>query len=174
MLPRLIGEDIELVFAPGQKLGKVKTDPGQIEQFLLNLVANARDAMPKGGKLVVQSSSVRLDDACIQKHSIVPPGECSADGHRLGAGNRTRALATYFRAFLHYLKRKGKGTGLGLATVYGIVKQNSGFVWVYSEAGLGTTKIYLPRARQAKLVLQTSLPVEVSPRGCETLAAGGR
>jgi two-component system, cell cycle sensor histidine kinase and response regulator CckA len=74
MLPRLIGEDIELVFVPGKKLGKVKADPVQIEQILMNLVANARDAMPKGGRLVIETASVRLDEAYVQEHSIVPPG----------------------------------------------------------------------------------------------------
>jgi two-component system, cell cycle sensor histidine kinase and response regulator CckA len=73
MLPRLIGEDIELVFVPGEKLGKVKADPVQIEQILMNLVANARDAMPQGGRLVMETASVRLDDAYVQEHSIVPP-----------------------------------------------------------------------------------------------------
>ena len=75
MLPRLIGEDIELVFVPGEKLGKVKADPVQIEQILMNLVANARDAMPKGGRLVIETASLRLDDAYVQEHSIVPPGD---------------------------------------------------------------------------------------------------
>ena len=170
MLPRLIGEDIELVFVPGKKLGKVKADPVQIEQVLMNLVANARDAMPKGGKLVIETASLRLDEPYVQAHSIVPPGEyvllTVTDS---GTGIAPEHLLHIFEPF-YTTKEEGKGTGLGLATVYGIVKQNSGFIWVYSEPGLGTTfKIYLPRVRQAKLAPQPTVPSEGSPRGCETL-----
>jgi two-component system cell cycle sensor histidine kinase/response regulator CckA len=171
MLPRLIGEDIELVFVPGEKLGKVKADPVQIEQILMNLVANARDAMPKGGRLSIETASVRLDDAYVQEHAIVPPGDyvllTVTDS---GMGIAPEHVLHIFEPFFT-TKEEGKGTGLGLATVYGIVKQNSGFIWVYSEPGLGTTfKVYLPRARQAKPVLQpSSLPAEGCPRGCETL-----
>jgi len=170
MLPRLIGEDIELVFVPGKKLGRVKADPVQIEQILMNLVANARDAMPKGGKLVIETASIRLDEPYVQEHSIVPPGEyvllTVTDS---GTGIAPEHLLHIFEPF-YTTKEEGKGTGLGLATVYGIVKQNSGFIWVYSEPGLGTTfKIYLPRAQQATLALQPTLPLEGCPRGCETL-----
>jgi two-component system, cell cycle sensor histidine kinase and response regulator CckA len=170
MLPRLIGEDIELVFVPGKKLGKVKADPVQIEQVLMNLVANARDAMPKGGKLLIETASLRLDEPYVQEHSIVPPGEyvllTVTDS---GTGIAPEHLLHIFEPF-YTTKEEGKGTGLGLATVYGIVKQNSGFIWVYSEPGLGTTfKIYLPRVRQAKLAPPPALPLEGSPRGCETL-----
>src|SRR6476469_4433712 len=170
MLPRLIGEDIELVFVPGEELGKVKADPVQIEQILMNLAANARDAMPKGGRLVIETASLRLEDAYVQEHSMVPPGPyvllTVTDS---GSGIAPEHLSHIFEPF-YTTKEEGKGTGLGLATVYGIVKQNSGFIWVYSEPGLGTTfKIYLPQARQAKLALQPPLPVEGCPRGCETL-----
>src|SRR5437868_5813088 len=170
MLPRLIGEDIELVFAPGQKLGKVKADPVQIEQVLMNLVANARDAMPKGGKLLIETASVQLDDTYVLEHSIVPPGEyirlAVTDS---GQGIKPEHLAHIFEPF-YTTKDEGKGTGLGLATVYGIVKQNGGFIWVYSEPGLGTTfKVYLPRAEEIMAVSRPSQPMEVCPGGCETV-----
>jgi two-component system cell cycle sensor histidine kinase/response regulator CckA len=170
MLPRLIGEDIELVFVPGKKLGKVKADPVQIEQVLMNLVANVRDAMPKGGKLVIETASIRLDEPYVQEHSIVPPGEyvllTVTDS---GTGIAPEHLLHIFEPF-YTTKEEGKGTGLGLATVYGIVKQNCGFIWVYSEPGMGTTfKVYLPRVRQAKLAPPPAHPFEGNPRGCETL-----
>jgi two-component system cell cycle sensor histidine kinase/response regulator CckA len=170
MLPRLIGEDIELVFKPGNKLGKIKADVVQIEQILMNLVANARDAMPRGGRLEIETATVRLDDAYIQEHSIVPPG----DYVLLTVGDSGQGIAPehiphIFEPF-YTTKEEGKGTGLGLATVYGIVKQNRGFIWVYSEPGMGTTfKIYLPRTRQSKPALHPSQVVEGSFRGCETL-----
>jgi len=170
MLPRLLGEDVELEFVPGQKLGRVKADPVQIEQVLMNLAANARDAMPQGGKLVIETQSVRLDEPYVQTHSIVPEGEyillTVADS---GQGIAPEHLSHIFEPF-YTTKAEGKGTGLGLATVYGIVKQNSGFIWVYTEQGLGTTfKIYLPRAKDARVVPQPSLPAEGFARGCETV-----
>jgi PAS domain S-box-containing protein len=125
MLPRLIGEDIELVFAPGKQLGKVKADPVQIEQVVMNLAANARDAMPRGGKLVIETASVSLGDDYVQGHSIVPPGEyvllAVTDS---GQGIAAERLSHIFEPF-YTTKAEGKGTGLGLATVYGIVKQKS-------------------------------------------------
>ena len=170
MLPRLLGEDIELVFAPGAELGKIKADPVQIEQVLMNLAANARDAMPKGGRLLIESASVQLDDAYVQGHSIVPPGDyillAVTDS---GQGIAPEHLSHIFEPF-YTTKEEGKGTGLGLATVYGIVKQNGGFIWVYSEVGLGTTfKMYWPRARETKSVPPPLQPVEACRGGCETL-----
>jgi two-component system cell cycle sensor histidine kinase/response regulator CckA len=139
MLPHLIGEDIELAFVPGEKLGRVKADPVQVEQVIMNLAANARDAMPMGGTLVIETASVLLLDPYVQAHSIVPPGEyvllTVTDS---GQGIAPEHLSHIFEPF-YTTKEEGKGTGLGLATVYGIVKQNGGFVWVYSEPGLGTT-----------------------------------
>jgi len=170
MLPRLIGEDIELVFTPGQDLGKVKADPTHIEQVLMNLAANARDAMPKGGRLTIETATVTLDNDYRQRHSMVPAGDyVMLAVTDIGQGIAPKHLPHIFEPF-YSTKPEGKGTGLGLATVYGIVKQNRGYVWVYSEPGLGTTfKIYLPRVRDGS---RRPAPVEVlegSPRGCETL-----
>ncbi len=170
MLPRLIGEDIELVFVPGEDLGKVRADPVQIEQVVMNLAANARDAMPGGGMLTIETATVHVDESYIQRHSIVPEGDyvllTVTDS---GQGIATEHLPHIFEPF-YTTKEAGKGTGLGLATVYGIVKQNNGFVWVYSEPGLGTTfKIYLPQVRSERSEVRTTKPVELSPRGCETV-----
>jgi two-component system cell cycle sensor histidine kinase/response regulator CckA len=170
MLPRLIGEDIELVFAPGKDLGKVKADPTQIEQIVMNLAANARDAMPGGGRLSVETTRVRVEESYVQRHAIVPPGDyvllTVTDS---GQGIAPEHLAHIFEPF-YTTKEAGKGTGLGLATVYGIVKQNGGFVWVYSEPGLGTTfKVYLPQVQGLSCEVAVAKLAEGSPRGCETL-----
>ncbi len=170
MLPRLIGEDIELEFVPGKTMGRVKADPVQIEQVIMNLAANARDAMPRGGRLLIETASVQLDDTYVHAHSIVPPGEyVLLTVTDAGEGIAPEHLSHIFEPF-YTTKPEGKGTGLGLATVYGIVKQNSGFIWVYSEPGMGTTfKIYLPRAKDAMAVPPLSLPVEGYSGGCETV-----
>jgi two-component system, cell cycle sensor histidine kinase and response regulator CckA len=145
LLPRLIGEDIEFSFSPGEKLAHVRIDPLQIEQVLMNLAANARDAMPQGGHLRIETSDIHLDDYIHGKPAVVPKGHyalitVSDDGF----GIAKEVLQHIFEPF-YTSKPAGKGTGLGLATVYGIVKQNKGFIWVYSEAGCGTVfKIYLP------------------------------
>jgi two-component system cell cycle sensor histidine kinase/response regulator CckA len=170
MLPRLIGEDIDLVFAPAHDLGKVKADPVQIEQVVMNLAANARDAMPCSGTLTIETATVLVDESYVQRHSIVPRGDyvllTVADS---GQGIAAEHLPHIFEPF-YTTKEKGKGTGLGLATVYGIVKQNGGFVWVYSEPGLGTTfKIYLPRVQSLSGEVRILKPAEECPRGCETL-----
>jgi two-component system cell cycle sensor histidine kinase/response regulator CckA len=170
MLPRLIGEDIEFVFLPGQDLGKVKADPVQIEQVVMNLAANARDAMTGGGTLTIETATVRVDESYVQRHSIVPAGDyvllTVTDS---GQGIAAEHLPHIFEPF-HTTKQAGKGTGLGLATVYGIVKQNSGFVWVYSVPGLGTTfRLYLPRVRSVSSEVRIAKPDESSPCGCETL-----
>lgn len=169
MLPRLIGEDIEMVFLPGHDLGKVKADPVQIEQVVMNLAANARDAMPEGGTLTIETATVRVDESYVQRHAIVPPGEyvlltVTDSGH----GIAPEHLPHIFEPF-YTTKQEGKGTGLGLGTVYGIVKQNGGFIWVYSEPGLGTTfTIYLPQV-QSPISQERITRVESFPRGCETL-----
>jgi two-component system cell cycle sensor histidine kinase/response regulator CckA len=170
MLPRLIGEDIQLTFVPGHDLDKVKADPTQIEQVLMNLAANARDAMPGGGTLTIETANVRVDESYVQRHSIVSQGDyvllTITDS---GQGIAARHLPHIFEPF-YSTKEEGKGTGLGLATVYGIVKQNGGFVWVYSEPGLGTTfKVYLPRVPAVSGEVRMVKPAEESPRGCETL-----
>ena len=170
MLPRLIGEDIELVFTPAEDLGKVKADPIQIEQVVMNLAANARDAMPGGGTLSIETAKVRVDESYIQRHAIVPPGDyvllTVTDS---GQGIAPEHMAHIFEPF-YTTKEAGKGTGLGLATVYGIVKQNGGFVWVYSELGLGTTfKVYLPRVQPLSSEVPITKLAERSPRGSETL-----
>jgi two-component system cell cycle sensor histidine kinase/response regulator CckA len=170
MLPRLIGEDIQLTVVPGSHLGSVKADPVQIEQVVMNLAANARDAMPGGGKLTIETSSLHLDEASVQQHSIVPPGDyVLLSVTDSGQGIAPEHLAHIFEPF-YTTKQEGKGTGLGLATVYGIVKQSGGFIWVYSEPGLGTTfKIYLPSIRQRAATTSACKTVETCPRGSETI-----
>ena len=171
-LPRLIGEDIEFSFTAGEGLGRVRVDPVQIEQILMNLAANARDAMPQGGRLHIETSNVHLDsDYVQQKPAVIPLGRyalitVSDDG----AGIPRETLPHIFEPF-YTTKPSGKGTGLGLATVYGIVKQNKGYIWAYSEAGSGTVfKVYLPcvAVRNRSLETITSDTGQLA-RGTETL-----
>ena len=172
MLPRLIGEDIEFTFIPGEKLGQVRIDPVQIEQVLMNLAANARDAMPGGGHLRIETSDIRLDEDYIYgKPAVIPMGHyalitVSDDG----AGIPREDMPHIFEPF-YTTKPSGKGTGLGLATVYGIVKQNNGFIWVYSECGSGTVfKIYLPCVTAGNFATQSEhKEAETVTRGSETI-----
>ena len=172
-LHRLIGEDIELKFAAGENLRRVRVDPVQIEQILMNLAANARDAMPQGGQLKIETSDVHLDDAYVdRKHAVIPTGRYALITITdTGTGIPAEHLPHIFEPF-YTTKPSGKGTGLGLATVYGIVKQNHGFIWAYSEVGMGTVfKIYLPavsnRAKAAAEPAAQALPGIV--RGTETV-----
>jgi two-component system, cell cycle sensor histidine kinase and response regulator CckA len=171
-LPRLIGEDIELIFVPGEGLGRVRLDPVQIEQILLNLAANSRDAMPQGGKCTIETSNAYLDDQYAdRKTAVIPIGRYAVlTVTDTGAGIRADHLSHIFEPF-YTTKPSGKGTGLGLATVYGIIKQNHGFVWAYSEPEMGTIfKIYLPCVEEQPLPLGTPDRVaETALRGTETV-----
>jgi PAS domain S-box-containing protein len=149
-LNRLIGEDIDLRFIDGEKMGRVRFDPVQIEQILMNLAVNARDAMPEGGSLTIETSNVSLDEPyVVSKKAAIPTGRYVVlTVTDTGSGIPPEHLPHIFDPF-YTTKPSGKGTGLGLATVYGIVKQNHGFVWAYSEKGMGTVfKVYLPSVQE--------------------------
>jgi PAS domain S-box-containing protein len=171
MLTRVIGEDIDLVMVPGPDIGAVKADPGQIEQVIMNLAVNARDAMPHGGKLTIETANVTLDANYARFHAPVKPGDyvmlAISD---TGMGMDADTQAHIFEPF--YTTKGLKGTGLGLSTVYGIVKQSEGYIWLYSEAGKGTSfKIYLPRFSATGEVpaTQPALAQEPPSPGHETI-----
>jgi len=170
MLQRLIGEDIDLLMGLAADLGKVKADPNQIEQILLNLSINARDAMPKGGRLTIETSNVDLSEEFSHDHVSVPPGQyvmlaVSDNGCGMDAETQAHIFEPFFTT-----KEVGKGTGLGLATVYGIVKQSEGTIWQYSEVGRGTAfKIYLPRAEAPMKEVEVEADDRESLQGTETV-----
>lgn len=171
MLERLIGEDIDLVSKCVPGLGRVKADPSQIEQVIMNLAVNARDAMPRGGKLTIETANVELGEDYARNHATFQPGRyvmlAVSDG---GIGMDQETQAHIFEPFFT-TKELGKGTGLGLATVYGIVKQSGGYIWVYSEPGRGSTfKVYLPRVDAAAVSIRAGvdLPTALS-RGTERI-----
>jgi PAS domain S-box-containing protein len=167
---RLIGEDIQLLAVPEPSLGRIEADPGQMHQILMNLVLNARDAMPQGGKLTIETGNADLDETYIQSHPAAVPGRyVTLAVSDTGIGMDEKTKAHLFEPFFT-TKEAGKGTGLGLATVSGIVQQNHGFIWVYSEPGRGTTfKIYLPRAKEEPGKVARSDKGQHELRGTETI-----
>jgi len=170
ILRRLIGEHIELNTHLAEDLWSVKADPSQLEQVIINLAVNARDAMMDGGRLTLETANVELDEAYAEKRSVVSPGSyvmvaMSDTGHGIPTEIRERVFDPFFTT-----KETGQGTGLGLSTVYGIVKQSGGYVWVYSEVGTGTTfKIYLPRVLEKGEALTSSTRPIIARPGHETI-----
>jgi signal transduction histidine kinase/CheY-like chemotaxis protein len=168
MLTRLIGENIQLVTRTAAEIPTIRADRGQIEQVMVNLVVNARDAMPAGGRITVETFTVRLDEAYAQSRADVVPGDylmisVSDTGHGMTADVQSHLFEPFFTT-----KDRSKGTGLGLATSYGIVKQSGGHIAAYSESGVGTTmRVYLPCVQQAPEV-RPAKP-EALPRGSETI-----
>jgi len=170
LLRRLIGEDIEVLSAPARDLGSVKADPGQIEQVVMNLALNSRDAMPTGGKLTIETANANLDETYARDRQPVVPGRyVMLAVSDTGEGMSTETQSRIFEPF-YTTKEVGKGTGLGLSMVYGIVKQSGGYIWVYSEPGRGTTfKIYLPRADEPVESAASEKKSDGVQRGTETI-----
>jgi signal transduction histidine kinase/CheY-like chemotaxis protein len=162
LLKRLVREDVLFNFQPGQQLGRVKADPGQIEQVIMNLTVNAGDAMPEGGRLTIETRNLVVDDALAQTRSPMLPGQyvqlaVSDTGQGMDASTKARIFEPFFTT-----KEQGKGTGLGLATVYGVVKQSGGCIWVESEPGKGSRfEVYLPIVHEPH---ETAQPIGVTTR----------
>ncbi len=170
MLVRIVGEDIELLTSLGKEPGSVKVDPGQFEQVLVNLVVNARDAMPDGGKLMIETANVDLDESYCTYHPQARPGKfvllAVSD---TGSGMSDEVKEHIFEPFFT-TKDQGRGTGLGLAMIFGLVQQAEGSIEVYSEVGHGTTfKIYLPRFAEQAEKLTRDEPALTLPAGNETV-----
>ena len=170
MLPRLLGEDIDLRFELANSIWQVKADPGQMEQVLMNLAVNARDAMPTGGRLTVKTENVEFAGRSVKRRMVVEPGSyivlsVTDNGTGMDAETQSHIFEPFFTT-----KEIGKGTGLGLATVYGIVKQSGGTVWVYSEPGRGTTfRIYLPREDEVAVTYNRQRTERPVAQGHETI-----
>ncbi|MGH7604601.1 MAG: response regulator [Gemmatimonadaceae bacterium] len=170
LLRRLIGEDIELATTLEKDLYSINADPGQLEQVMINLAVNSRDAMPDGGRLHITTSNTILSSEHTGRHFSVPPGEyvmlaVSDTGMGMTREVQQRVFEPFFTT-----KGQGKGTGLGLSTVYGIVKQSGGDVWIYSEPGKGTTfKVYFPRAQEGEAFVAATEDDQPAPRGTETI-----
>jgi PAS domain S-box len=169
LLRRLLGEDVDLFTVLDGSLGRVKADPGQLEQVVMNLAVNARDAMPQGGKLTIETANIDLDARYARDHVSVKPGSyvmiaVSDSGTGMTEKIKSRIFEPFFTT-----KDVGKGTGLGLSTVYGIVKQSGGYVWVYSELGIGSTfKVYLPRVDAPAEIAPLNPPM-LNYKGSETV-----
>jgi signal transduction histidine kinase/CheY-like chemotaxis protein len=170
MLQRLLGEDIEVINHSNKNLWPIKADASQIEQIIMNLAVNARDAMPKGGKLILETQNITLDDNYPKDHAGVEPGQyvvfaVSDTGHGMPENIRARIFEPFFTT-----KGVGKGTGLGLSTVYGNMKQNNGFISVYSEVGHGTTfKLYFPKVQAEEEQIKPAEVVATTKGGHETI-----
>jgi two-component system cell cycle sensor histidine kinase/response regulator CckA len=169
MLRRIIGAEIDLATFPGPQLGAVLADPGQVEQVLINLAVNARDAMERGGRLTIETANATLDEAYASRHPEVLAGDyVMVSVSDTGIGMDRETMTHIFEPFFT-TKEPGKGTGLGLATCYGIVRQAGGFIWVYSEPGKGTTfKVYFARRAASPTACESVSPV-ASVRGHETI-----
>jgi PAS domain S-box-containing protein len=170
LLRRLMDEDVRFTTVTGKDIGTIKADPAQMEQVIMNLVVNARDAMPKGGRLTIETANVELDEVYASDHVTVKPGRyVMLAVSDTGMGMSRETVAHIFEPF-YTTKESGRGTGLGLSTVYGIVKQSGGYVWVYSELGRGSSfKVYLPRVEQAPEALAATKPVTTEQKGSETI-----
>jgi PAS domain S-box-containing protein len=171
LLRRLMDDNIEMITETHKSIGKVKADPAQIEQVIMNLVVNARDAMPGGGRILLETSNVDLDASYADEHMTVKPGKyVMLAVSDTGIGMSEETIAHIFEPF-YTTKESGSGTGLGLSTVYGIVKQSGGYIWVYSEASKGSTfKVYLPRVEDAVEQSAASPAPTLQPqRGWETI-----